>query len=216
MTDIERMVESYQKRWKTVTNRTDMIRALGWGTSEERYLLRREHTIRGFRDGGGLKPFDKVLDVGSGPGLLGMHLTSLPQRPIYTAIDAVPEFIDHVRSSVLNAEAIVGDICSIETLPKCDWAIADGVFNYKWSHLSNFDEAMRCMEKMVAAARRGVVMSFMGDEVDFREDHLFYFNAGEVFKRAKAFSRRVNLRYSAPVFEFWIDIYPDFKGWRVG
>ena len=62
-------------------------------------------------------------------------------------------------------------------------------------------------------AKKGVAVDLLTSYVDFKKDHLHYYQPETVFSFAKQLTRRVTLRHDYPLFEFCVYLHPSFDGW---
>ena len=184
------------------------VAALGSGTSEHQTIRYRMLSALGDMSG------QKVLDVGCGFGGFFDYNRHLGEPMLYTGIDIVPSFIDEARSRYPEAEFFEMDIFEVPDDWKFDYVVSSQAFNNKLLYSDNWEIMQHVLVKCFRLATKGVAIDMMSKYVDFREDHLYYYDPCLVFEFCKRLTKRVALRHDYPLFEFCVHMYPDFTGWR--
>lgn len=151
-----------------------------------------------------------VADVGCGYGALFDYLVAQGHCVReYAGYDVAPKMVTSARKrlggrpevSIIQDAAIDRDV---------DYAFASGTFNVK---LGQDDAAWRklvvcTLENMSARARKGFAFNVMTDRVDWRDENLFYANAGEFVDLClKRFSRNVRLLHDMPLYEWTMLVF---------
>lgn len=156
-----------------------------------------------------------VLDVGCGVGGFYRHAMQLvdPIKMDYTGIDLVPGLIDQAKLRSPGVRFVVGDFLETD-VPRYDYVVANGTFNALHIHGDNMKFLMAALKKGLDIAHRGVAFTLMSHYVDYRDDHLYYFDPTKVFGFCKTLTPRVVLRHDLPLYEFVIYLYPDSAPWR--
>jgi hypothetical protein len=110
---------------------------------------------------------DRILDLGSGIGLLKQYLDACGVKTDYTAVDAVDGFLQYIKEQhgapTINANFFTG----LDRLPDADWYAVFGSINKKWllGLAENddiepvYDWLGRCFKK----ARKGIFLSCFTD-----------------------------------------------------
>ncbi|CAM8318718.1 AdoMet_MTases domain containing protein [Candidatus Methylopumilus planktonicus] len=184
------------------------IQALASGTEERRATRFDILTEVGIKQG------SSVLDVGCGLADFYSYLIANGVNIQYTGIDIVPELIDSAKIRHPNIDLQFRDLQE-EPFPKSsfDYVVCSQVFNLGLGLDKNETLVKDMLHNMYHTARYGVAVDFLTSYVDFRQDHLHYYEPGEIFSYAKQLTRRVTLRHDYPLFEFCIYLYPSFEGW---
>jgi hypothetical protein len=134
----------------------------------------------------------------------------------YTGIDIVPALIEEAKRKHPDGVFLEMDIFQAPVDFEFDYVVSSQAFNNKLTHTDNWELMQEVIRKCFSVARKGVAIDMMSTYVDFREDHLYYFNPDDVFHFCKSLTKRVMLRHDYPLFEFCVYLFPDFTGWRSG
>jgi len=201
-----KIVERYNERFRKFGV---SIETLNSGTEDRRQL--RFDILREV----GIASGDSVLDLGCGFGDFLLYCRNKGLKVEYLGVDINPLLIAEARKRFPEGRFEVKDI-QLDALPKVDYVISTSSFNVKLEKEDNYKFAEDILRKSYALARKGVVIDFMSDYVEFRGDdkEIFYYSPEKVFSIAKKISKRVALRHDYPLFDFCVYIYPDFKGWK--
>lgn len=155
-----------------------------------------------------------VLDIGCGQGgFLEFCKRRNPPMPIlYTGIDLVPKLIEEARIRHPDATFMDGDVLGnvLETyIPPQDFIIANGAFNFRFSHGNNYEVVEAFLSKCFPLAKKALAVSLMSTWVDYQTDLLYYYDPAEMFRFAKTLTKRVILRHDLPIFDFILFLYQD-------
>jgi SAM-dependent methyltransferase len=155
----------------------------------------------------------KVLDFGCGTGALFAYLSEeLGFTGEFVGYDLAWPAIDLARQLHPAGRFERRDVLSQGVHEDFDYILASGVFNNRTS------DGWGLMTTLLAAlwpyARRALAFNALSTYVDFREDHLWYVDPGEVFAWCKrelspALSLRHDYQLKAGVipFEFTVFVY---------
>jgi cyclopropane fatty-acyl-phospholipid synthase-like methyltransferase len=155
----------------------------------------------------------KVLDFGCGTGALFAYLSEeLGFTGEFVGYDLAWPAIDLARRLHPAGRFERRDVLSQGVHEDFDYILASGVFNNRTS------DGWGLMTTLLAAlwpyARRALAFNALSTYVDFREDHLWYVDPGEVFAWCKrelspALSLRHDYQLKAGVipFEFTVFVY---------
>jgi ubiquinone/menaquinone biosynthesis C-methylase UbiE len=157
----------------------------------------------------------RVLDVGCGFGGFFDYCRHIQHPMTYTGIDIVPSLVEEAAKRHMDADFIVMDILDAPDDMEMDYVVSSQGFNNKLTHTDNWELVKEVLAKCFRIAKKGVAFDMMSVYVDFREDHLYYFDPVIVFEYCKTLTKRVALRHDYPLFEFCVYLYPDFAGWRL-
>lgn len=205
--DKEQTIQRYRERLQKFG--AD-IRALASGTPERRQM--RFGVLNGIGDLQG----SSVLDLGCGLGDFYEYLQQNGIQADYTGYDISPDLIEVAKKRFPDAQFEVRDIQEGGLPRRFDYIVCSQTFNFKLKNEDNFALVQSVLKACLGSADRGVVCDFLTSYVDFREEHLYYYEPERVFQYAKSLTKRVTLRHDYPLFEFAIYLYPDFKGWNGG
>jgi ubiquinone/menaquinone biosynthesis C-methylase UbiE len=197
---------------KRYTDRFDrlggVVEALGSGSDEHQAI--RYKVLSEIADLGG----QRVLDVGCGFGGFVDYCRHYGQPVTYTGIDIVPAFLEEASKRHPEEEFLEMDILDAPDDLEYDYVVSSQAFNNRFGESDNLNVIKKVISKCFRIAKKGVAFDMMSSHVDFREDHLYYFDPAEVFSFCKTLTKRVSLRHDYPLFEFCVYLYPDFTGWR--
>lgn len=184
------------------------IKALASGTEDRRAIRFDILAEIGIEEG------SSVLDVGCGLADFYSYLNMNGINVQYTGIDIVPELIKAAQTKNPNLNLQVRDLQE-NPFPESsfDYVVCSQVFNLELGADKNHNLAKDMIRNMYQTARYGVAVDLLTSYVDFKQEHLHYYQPEEIFSYAKQLTRRVILRHDYPLFEFCIYLYPNFKGW---
>jgi SAM-dependent methyltransferase len=175
-------------------SKTDLIRAYrerlqthGPGSEAVQYADRDSHYAR-FAVLADVDPdMTSVLDVGCGLGDFCHYLRARGNSARYHGVDIVPEFVDLANTSFAGDAAAQASVLDAETgeLPTGhDYAVLSGVFNNTMK--DNWGFMTRTLDRMWAAADRGIAFNAMSTYVDYRDPDLYYVDPMELFAYCKS------------------------------
>ncbi len=198
---IKRYTERYEKLGRTV-------QTLGSGTDEHQTI--RYRVLSEIADLGG----QRVLDVGCGFGGFLDYCRHYGQPMTYTGMDIVPVLLHEARIKHPDGKFIEMDVLDAPDDMEFDYVVSSQGFNNRFRYSDNWDVMREVIAKCFRLAKKGVAIDMMSTYVDFRDDHLYYFDPCKVFNFAKSLTKRVTIRHNYPLFEFCVYLFPDFEGWR--
>jgi SAM-dependent methyltransferase len=203
--DKQAIIERYTSRHKHLG---PTVEALGSGTNEHQVI--RYKVLSGIGNMGG----SRVLDVGCGYGGFYDYNRHMDEPMIYTGIDLVPALLEEAARRHPEGEFKVMDIVDVPDTWEMDYVVSSQAFNNKLTFSDNWEVMKEVLAKCYKIARKGVAIDMISSYVDFREEHLYYFEPCKVFEFCKTLTKRVQLRHDYQLFEFCVYMYPDFAGWR--
>lgn len=127
-----------------------------------------------------------VLDVGCGLGDFCHYLRARGNSARYHGVEIVPEFVDLANTSFAedaSAQATVLDAETGELPTGYEFAVLSGVFNNAMK--DNWGFMTRMLDRMWAAADRGIAFNAMSTYVDYRDPDLYYVDPMAVFAYCK-------------------------------
>lgn len=184
------------------------IQALASGTESRRAI--RFDVLAGI----GIHEGASVLDVGCGLADFYSYLTEKNINVRYTGIDIVPELISSAQNTYPDLDLQVRDIQDDPFQDASfDYVVCSQVFNLRLADGKNEALVKDMLHIMFRIARQGVAVDLLTNYVDFKQDHLYYYQPETIFSYAKQLTRCVTLRHDYPLFEFCTYLFPNFKGW---
>jgi len=154
-----------------------------------------------------------VLDLGCGFGDFYQYLKERGIRVNYAGYDICPDFIEICKTRFPDAQFEVKDIQTERVEQKFDYIVSSQTFNNKLVNEDNETLIRDIIKGAYELSNTGVALDMLSTYVDFREEHLYYYNPEEIFKFCKTITKRVTLRHDYPLFEFTVYLYKDFEGW---
>jgi len=151
-----------------------------------------------------------LADLGCGYGALYQYFK---QRgtPVsdYVGYDVSPAMIE-TAGEVIGGNPEVSLRLGSRIEEPVDWAFASGIFNVTLGQDSAAWEklVLATLDNMHQNTRKGFAFNIMTDKVDWKDDNLFYANAGDFFNYCtNNLSRRVRLIHDTPLFEWTMLVY---------
>jgi SAM-dependent methyltransferase len=203
--DKQAIIDRYTLRHKRLG---PTVEALGSGTNEHQVV--RYKVLSSIGNMGGAR----VLDVGCGYGGFYDYNRHMDEPMTYTGIDIVPSLVEEAARRHPECDFKVMDILEAPDDWEMDYVVSSQAFNNKLTFSDNWEVMKDVLVKCFKIARMGVAIDMISSYVDFREEHLYYFEPCKVFEFCKTLTKRVQLRHDYQLFEFCIYMYPDFSGWR--
>jgi len=164
------------------------------GRHRERYCALDDYVFEGCR----------ILDYGCGLGFLYPYLSQRLKTFEYVGVDMVAEFIDDAKASYPRGDfLLIGPTDSIGL--DVDLVFASGVFNV--ASFNNQDQskawAFGRIGSLFELAGRVLIVDFLSDNVDYRQDEALHFSPSEVIGFiTKNLSRRYIIRHDLLPYEF--------------
>jgi len=149
----------------------------------------------------------KILDVGCGFGYLLTYLKKHKKKIQYTGVDINPNFIEIAKENHPDQTFKIRDIEKEKFREKFDWVFAVGLA----SKADSYTYLESLLKEMIRISKKGVVMDFITDYVDFKTKGTFYSSPEKIFKITKKISKRVVIRHDYLPFEFCTYIYTNDK-----
>jgi len=144
-----------------------------------------------------------LLDVGCGFGDLFGFLKYRKIKVRYNGVDINSEFLKIAKKRYPNVKFELRDIHKKKFLRKFDWVVATGITNYA----TNYQHLKDILKEMFRICKKGVVMDFISNYVDYKDKDIFYTSPEKILKFAKSLTRRVTIRHDYMPFEFCLYLY---------
>lgn len=148
-----------------------------------------------------------ILDVGCGFGDFYGFLQYKKIKSKYYGVDINEEILEVAKKKYPKANFELRDMQEKKFNRKFDWVIAIGVTN----HASTYSHLKNLLNEMFSICRKGVVMDFISNYVDYKQRKIFYTSPEVMFKFAKNLTKRVTLRHDYMPFEFCLYLYKNDK-----
>lgn len=183
------------------------IRALSSGTEERRRLRFEVLASVGTLDG------SSILDLGCGFADFYAYLKERNISVRYTGYDISPDLVRIAKQRFPDAEFETRDIQEAGVSGTFDFIICSQMLNHVLKHENNLSVMKDILSRCYSACNVAVAMDMLSSYVDFREEHLYYYQPEEIFTFCKTLTKRMTLRHEYPLFEFAVFLYKDFQGW---
>jgi ubiquinone/menaquinone biosynthesis C-methylase UbiE len=148
-----------------------------------------------------------ILDVGCGFGDFYGYLKSKKIKFEYHGVDINKKFLEIAKKRNPNGKFELRDIQKKKITKKFDWVIATGITN----HATNYQHLKEMLKEMFRICKKGVIMDFISNYVDYEDKEIFYTSPEKIFQAAKDLTRRVTLRHDYMPFEFCLYLYKNDK-----
>lgn len=201
----QRITNRYRERLQKLGPGID---ALASGTTERRA------TRFGILSSLGNMQGASVLDIGCGLADFYAYILENGIEANYTGYDITEDFIQIAQERFPNGHFEVRDIQTQGIPTRFDYIVSSQTFNNRFMHDDNMQVMQDVLRIAYEACDKGLAVDMMTSYVDFKEDHLFYYQPEDIFRYAKSLTKRVMLRHDYPTFEFAIFLFKDFTGWR--
>ncbi len=201
----QRITNRYRERLQKLGPGID---ALASGTTERRA------TRFGILSSLGNMQGASVLDIGCGLADFYAYILENGIEANYTGYDITEDFIQIAQERFPNGHFEVRDIQTQGIPTRFDYIVSSQTFNNRFMHDDNTQVMQDVLRIAYEACDKGLAVDMMTSYVDFKEDHLFYYQPEDIFRYAKSLTKRVMLRHDYPTFEFAIFLFKDFTGWR--
>lgn len=148
-----------------------------------------------------------ILDVGCGFGYFIDFLNNNYKNIKYLGVDINEEFIKIAKKRNPGVKFQVRDIQKNKINKKFDWVFGIGLA----STGINYNHIEEMIKEMLRISKKGIVMNFITNYVDFKNKGTFYTSPEKIFKITKKLSRRVILRHDYFPYEFCLYVYKNDK-----
>lgn len=160
----------------------------------------------------GLLPLDRlrsVLDVGCGFGDLFPFLRERGFRGRYTGLDFIPELIEVGQHAYPEAQLLVGDFSTMDSLGTFDLVLASGIFNARLQGEDHWTYLTATLRRMHAHCNVAASADFLSTTADRRRPDLYFTSPEEVLAWARSLTRRTALLHHYMPFEFALYLFRD-------
>lgn len=201
-TEQDALIERYTRRF---TEFGYDPKTLGWdkGKQQIRFtVLTSQYDFRG----------KKVLDIGCGFGDLNQVLENRAGGDYeYQGVDLVPVLTEKAKElyPAANIRFSCVDILAENFSGDYDYAVAAGLFNFKFRDGANYDFIEAVMHKALSICRDGLAFDFLSDKVDYRNPETFHSSPERILAMAYKHSPNIALRNDYMPFEFAVFINKD-------
>ena len=153
-----------------------------------------------------------MLDIGCGFGDLNQVLEHRAGGNYeYHGVDLVPVLLEQGKElyEAENIHFVCADILAENFMGDYDYAVASGLFNFKFRDASNYDFIEAVMHKALSICRDGLAFDFLSDKVAYQSSETFHSSPERILSMAYKHSRNVVLRNDYMPFEFAVFINKD-------
>lgn len=196
--DKKEIIARYEKRLQEYGHD---VRTLASGSDKKQSARYRTLMEIGIRSG------DKVLDLGCGFADFLSFLLNEGIEPDYVGCDIVPGLIEIARLQHPSARFELRDIQEEPPTENFDWVVSSQAFNNILMHEDNFELVKDIIKIAFTCCNKGIAIDMMGDNVDFKEERLYYFNPEAAFSFAKSLTPRVVRRHDYLQHEFCLYLF---------
>lgn len=148
---------------------------------------------------------DSVLDIGCGFGDLFDYLAAHEIDVRYTGCDISADVLAVARERHPGLTFEERDVLAAPYAAQAfDHVFISGIFNHVIADNIGFME--RVMAGSFAASAVGVYANMTTDQVDYRDEHLHYFNPESVLRFCRRLSRHVAMRHDYALYEFTVSV----------
>ena len=151
-----------------------------------------------------------MLDVGCGFGDFGLFLQSRSQTVAYTGVDINGSLLSHAVKSLPDSIFVEGDFndCNLR-LGTHDVVVSLGLFGAKLSSQNQEEYIFTSVRRMLDLSDLGVIVDFMTDRVDWKDDLGFHMPPERVLELAYGLSRRFVLVHDYLPYEYSLVLVKD-------
>jgi len=156
-----------------------------------------------------------VYDVGAGIGHLYDFLLERGVRVDYAGCDLSAAMVDCARRRHPGVRFERRDILVDPPARGYDVVVCSGLFHVKLDAEPRAwcDFVLAMVRRMYAMCDEAIAFNMMSDQVDFRNDRLFYADPGEMLDRCRReLARHVAIRHDYPLYEWTAYVYRRARG----
>lgn len=147
-----------------------------------------------------------LLDVGCGVGMFYEYLRQHGFAGAYTGYDIVPEYVETCRRRFGGARFELRNIVTDGIDGTYDAIVFSQVFNNRYQYGDNLRVVEHALRTAIAHARACVSIDFLSTRVDYREEHLFYYDPAGLLRLGLSLAPRVVLRHDYRPHEFCLQL----------
>jgi 2-polyprenyl-3-methyl-5-hydroxy-6-metoxy-1,4-benzoquinol methylase len=173
-------------------------RSVGWGSKEGKQTARFQAlcNIDNLSN-------SSILDIGCGFGDLYGFLKYRKFQTDYYGIDINENIISMGKKIYPRAHLECRDFEIKKFNTKFDWVLSSGIT----SHGSTYSHLTSIMKEMFKICKKGFAMNFVSDNVDYKNNNLFYSSPEKIISIVKSLSDRFTLRHDYMPYEFTVYVY---------
>jgi ubiquinone/menaquinone biosynthesis C-methylase UbiE len=197
-TERQQAIERYSKR---IQQLGPVVQALGWRNHEQQQL-RFKIIAEGLPQLEGAS----ILDIGCGFGDLYNYLAPQVTPEKYIGCDISSEVLHVARTRYPDVRFDLRDVLEMPYPEQSiDYVCISGIFNHRIDDNENFLKQM--LKTAYRICKRGLAVNMTTNQVDFRDETLYYFSPESVLRFSRTLSKRVAIRQDYPLYEFTAFIY---------
>lgn len=161
--------------------------------------------------------YKSFLDIGCGFGDYVYYLENMYKNEknggfSYYGVDLVKSFIDEAKKRTRKKSNVWFEqinFLDLNSPMSADYAIASGIFNFKFDNTDNYKYIEAVMKKAFDCASEAIAFDFLSDKVDYELEHTFHSSPSAILEMAYQLSRNVVLRNDYMPFEFAVFVFKD-------
>lgn len=156
-----------------------------------------------------------IHEVGAGAGHLCDFLNERGGTPEYSGSDLSAEMVDAARKRHPGVRFDRWDLLAELNLQSYDVLVCSGLFHVRVNNSEDdWRDFVRSMvRRMYGLCRVGIAFNLMTDQVDFKNDRLYYSNPGEMLDFCRReLSRYVTVRHDYRLYEYTTYVYRNPTG----
>ena len=151
----------------------------------------------------------KVFDFGCGKSDFLNFLIKKKQKPkVYLCSEINPLLINHLKKKFYKkhyVKIIHKDIVAKKINFNVNISISNGVHNFKYKENDFF--FIKDIKYLFSKSTEAVALSFLNNQVDFKENHLKYHNLDKTIKSLKKISNNIIIDHTFSRFETFVTIF---------
>lgn len=195
--DLNAVIQRYQRR---ITEHGPTHASMASGGPQKQRARHAVHASALF----GERPH--LLDIGCGLGEFYAFLRDSGRAVHYVGYDVVPEYIAECRRLYSECHFEQRNIFTEGIGGQYDTIVMSQVLNNRYRHSDNMRVLQTALTLAFQHTRVSVSVDMMSDNVDYRNEDLYYYSPEAVFSFARTLTRRVILRHDYRPFEFTIQL----------
>ncbi len=147
------------------------------------------------------------IDIGCGFADGYLYIQKKFENISYYGVDIVPQFVEIAKKRFKEGTFFCGNYINYQPTKKIDCLLASGLFNYK--NKDNYSEIENLFKYCKKHNIRYCSFDILSDNVEYKEDNLFYYNINKIAEIISRYTRRFEIGTLYQPFE--MNITCDFE-----